>query len=129
MRAALEIKPDYPYARLMLGSLYRLTGKELEAVGEFEEALRLAELEKRPTVARGKILYVLGRYPEAIDALIEQMNRQPGNTGLFLPLGLSYEAAGQTEQAISTYERALKMVDSPTIETRLNRLTRASPSP
>lgn len=66
MGRAVEIKPDYIEARVKLGTVYKILGREADARAQWEEALRLAKPMKLPPFDPGAICMLLGRYEEAI---------------------------------------------------------------
>lgn len=107
---ALEINPFYPEVYNNIGNCYFIKGEYDRAIAEYQKALSLKPSLFWAHYNTGHILLQKGLYEEAITEL-----RKSGKSSGPLPpdahfdLGLAYQRIGQTEQAISEYQEALKL--------------------
>jgi tetratricopeptide (TPR) repeat protein len=116
LERAVEILPDYVFARTQLGRIYRdQLGRAAEGTAQLEEALRLARAAKNPTVSPGHICFLLQRPGEAIPLLESDIRRgRHPRSALKLivvchqMLGAGAEAAGKADEAKRHFSRALE---------------------
>jgi tetratricopeptide (TPR) repeat protein len=70
-----------------------------------------------PTVAafspfeEGQKLFLDSKPQEALPLLLEALNADPANEGIYLYLGIVYEQLGQTDKSISIMRRGLNVAD------------------
>jgi len=96
-------------AHYSLGTALQGTGRMQEAIGQYEQALRL-----RPNYAvahnnLGIILFEQGRPQDAIAQFEQALRLQPDFTRAHYNLGLALEKLGRREDAIRHYEQALRL--------------------
>ncbi len=90
-----------------LGDLALLQGRNTEAIAEYRRAL---ELDGEDLGARFQLGIALRRnrgYDEATKVLDEVAKEDPDHPGLALERGLIFEATGQGQKALDSYESAL----------------------
>lgn len=96
----------FAQAYLGLGNLALNKGDYLQAREFFEQALTDSPDLVDARLALGKALYFLEEYDESIEVLEKTQLMSPHYSPTFYYLGLSYEAAGYTDQAEHAFSRA-----------------------
>jgi Tfp pilus assembly protein PilF len=93
-----------------LGILHAEMGNPEEALREFDEALADKRYQTPENVYynKGKLLYQLQRFPEAIEALENACTLKSQMHDWCLELGLLYEKTGKDDKALGTFESILK---------------------
>jgi len=87
-------------------------GDNLKAVEEFQRALEAKEIDPQNAVAWndwGVALYLLGRFPEAVEKLREAQKINPDYPEAFSNMGAALAAQKEYEQAIVNYRRATEI--------------------
>lgn len=107
---AIELKPDYAYARNNMGIAYLRSQRWDEAIATMEPLVKDL-LYDTPHVARSNLgfaYYSKKDYPKAQQYYQQALDLVP----MFVPalhgLGLTYLESGQTSQAVSVLEKATK---------------------
>ena len=109
--AMLEADPDNASTHLLLGKAYQEKEMVDEAVEEYKEAKRLAELDPAlditiPSIAQ--LYYDSGDYENAIPEYLESIEANPDNLEDYVPLGFCYYQMGEYEKAAEQYEELLE---------------------
>lgn len=136
LRQAVALRDDSVLGRSLLGVALNRQGKAEEALPEFDKALAVTGPEASILNNKGLALYMLGRYPQAEEALrqaaaLDPQARHRNNLGLALcrlgrfpealeqfrladgeaaaqnNLGCCYLDAGQPQKAQESFEKAL----------------------
>lgn len=98
-------------AYFMKGTVLMLQGgKELEAIAAFETAAK-DELYETPELAFNNIAviyYGLQRYPEAMKAAQQALNKSPEYAPAWRNLGLIYLQEGEEDKAVDALDNAIK---------------------
>ncbi|MCX6632262.1 MAG: tetratricopeptide repeat protein [Candidatus Solibacter sp.] len=105
-RRVAELEPDSAYGYEGQGQAYFRQGKYVAAIGAFEEAVKL-----RPDASSysnlGTAYFYAGRFGTARDMFEKAVQVQPNNELYLGNLADAYRRAGQKEQAIATYNKAI----------------------
>ncbi len=109
--AMLETDPDNANTHLLLGKAYQKKEMIDEAVAEYKEVKRLAELDPSiditiPSIAQ--LYYDSGDYEKAIPEYIEVIKENPDTLEEYIPLGFCYYQLGKYEEAAEQYEKLLE---------------------
>jgi len=108
-------KPRNVWPLVMLGAYYRELGKYDQSLAALHEARNYDEdgPGTGPGMAvfyhTGMTLYQGGRFREAIAALTEGLPKQPGYGYAYYFRGLSHDALGEHEQALSDFKKAVEL--------------------
>jgi tetratricopeptide (TPR) repeat protein len=106
LRRAVDLDPNYWWARLYLGCAYEQQGQFPEAITELQEAVRLASGITEPKAFLGRVYAVSGKRAEARKVLDElnvvsrQIYVSPYD------MALIYAGLGEKDQALACLERA-----------------------
>ena len=107
-RRTTELNPAFAGGFQMLGASYQMQGRFEDAIGNYQHSIRLAP--NPPAYSNLAIAYLRAkRYPEAIAAFTEALNRDPQNALRHRNLADAYKAAGRTGDARDHYTRALAL--------------------
>lgn len=107
---ALEIDPEHAPAYARLGWIAMTHEKDLAAAaGYFERALALAPTDLSIVANAAVLLQALGRVDQATVLLEHMMIRDPVWTGGYYNLGYYYLASGRWDDAIDSYQIALRL--------------------
>ncbi len=109
VRRALELNPNYPTARLMLGRYLTACGKHDEAIAEYRKACDLDPLSSLSQGLIGHALYHAGRYEEAADRLRRTLLLDPDLDLAHTWLALVNAKLGRLDQAILGLEHAHRL--------------------
>ncbi len=106
-RKALEIRPDFAEAHLILGLIFARLGRLDEAINQYRHALKI-----RPDSAvihynLGLTLVKRGQVDEAIAQFGIALQIKPDYAEAHYNLGLALAARGQLDEAMSHYQKAL----------------------
>jgi TolB-like protein/Tfp pilus assembly protein PilF/tRNA A-37 threonylcarbamoyl transferase component Bud32 len=105
LRGVLQIEPDFPMARNILGLAYLKTGDRLQAVEELEAARRLSPGPRTiSTLAYGYGAAGLRAKAKATLAELRDLSKQRYTSAF--ALAVAYAGSGDTEQALSELEIA-----------------------
>ena len=105
-RKAVGIHPEIPELRANLGLMYYQTGKDQQAIGAFNQAIRLKPGLFVPNLFLGLDYVKLKQFKEAIPYLKRAAQSKPTDGQAQLGLGQAYAGSGNTRLAIRTYLRA-----------------------
>jgi tetratricopeptide (TPR) repeat protein len=108
-RHALAIDRDNYLAHGNLGNALERQGKLAEAMGEYDEVLRLQPDDVNTRNGLGSLLLELGRTDDAIGQFEEALRRLPSFAEARNNLGYLFQRQGRLDQAIVQYELALKL--------------------
>ncbi len=109
---ALELKQDYPEARISLG--YAYVGKERydEAEEQFQAALKFKPVDAN--LGLGYVYAKKGKYQEAIDRINNIINdksvEDKDRATAYFVLGAIYEQQNKWQDAIAQYEKAISLL-------------------
>jgi adenylate cyclase len=105
---ALVLDDSLPTAHMVLGSVYLFKGQHEQAIAEGEQALAFDPNFAEGYAALAGILILAGR-PEGAIGLIEKALRlSPHAPAWYIALlGSAYRSAGQNEEAMAAYKRAI----------------------
>ena len=108
-RHALAVTEDNYFAHDNLGTALATRGQMDEAIGHFQEVLRL-----KPDLAAarnniGYALDMIGRTDQAISQFQEALRLKPDFAAAHDNLGYALDKIGQTDQAISQFQEALRL--------------------
>lgn len=117
---AVEVVPDNYPARIGLGFVYSKQGRLDEAIGQFQEVLRINPEHYFSSASGRKALLILdihladalmkkGRAAEALPRLMEARGLDPGNAALGHDLGLACSMLGDTSRAGDFFEEAFRL--------------------
>ncbi|MEM7253554.1 MAG: XrtA/PEP-CTERM system TPR-repeat protein PrsT [Pseudomonadota bacterium] len=109
VQQAVELNPEDPVARAILGTIY-------ERQGKYEETIRVTEpVATQPDAPRAALSALvsaqlkLNRFQAAIPTLERMAERDPQSGTVQQQLGQAYQATGRTDEALSTSKRALQL--------------------
>jgi serine/threonine protein kinase/Tfp pilus assembly protein PilF len=112
---ASEINPDDYQARTLAGMVYRGLGQKADAEASYRQALHLAEkhLELHPDDSRAlcygaQSFCQLGERTRSLEWADKALAMEPNDSGLLYNVSCVYALAGQTEEAITFLERAVR---------------------
>jgi TolB-like protein/DNA-binding SARP family transcriptional activator len=103
-RRAIELNPNYAYARVLFAFHLAALGRFDEAVAEARRALQLDPLSARTNSFAGFTLYCAGRYDEAIRQWQRTLELYPGD-GLDFALVKAFVAQGRPREGLAWVER------------------------
>jgi arylsulfatase A-like enzyme/tetratricopeptide (TPR) repeat protein len=96
-------------AHSKLGLALQEMGKTPEAIGHFEEALRIKPDFVEPHLALGLALRQTGKLPEAIAQVEQALRIDPNAAKGHLNLGVSLQQAGRLTEAIGHFDQSLRI--------------------
>jgi tetratricopeptide (TPR) repeat protein len=101
--------PENPWGHYMLGMSAWKAGDREQALGAFDQALRLDSTHRKSLFNSGRVLLETGRANEALARIQKALEQEPtSNEGLRLLGRASYEV-GNVDSAIQAYHRALSI--------------------
>lgn len=107
LQRAIALDPDNDAAHRLLGwRLFANQGRMDEAVSELQHAVRIRDSFDN-FYRLGTVLYLAGRYQEAVDAYRKATELQPRRADAYTNLGAAYHMLGDVKQAIGNYEHAV----------------------
>jgi tetratricopeptide (TPR) repeat protein len=112
-KTAVALNPLDAQTWLLLGGIYRSTGRSQEAVEAYRVAARRAPTWSIPWHRLGETLSASGDRAGAVAAYREALARDPNATPSLLALARVLEADGQPDAARRTYERLVAVSRSP----------------
>ncbi|HVM60698.1 MAG TPA: tetratricopeptide repeat protein [Verrucomicrobiae bacterium] len=95
-------------AHFNLGFALAQTGQAQEAIGHYEQALRLKPDFAEAHFNLGNVLFQAGKAPEAIDHYEQALRLKPDFAEAHFNLGDALFQAGKVQEAIDHYEQALR---------------------
>jgi tetratricopeptide (TPR) repeat protein len=105
----LAKNPDCWMAHYNLGIILNLKGQPDEAIGEFQEAIRLKPDNTDARINLGFALYNQGQIDEAIGEFQEVIRLKPDNTDARNDLGIALLNKNQIDEAISQFQEAIRL--------------------
>ncbi len=113
-RSATLTAPEWGEPYRWLGAVLESQGRKEEAVGAYQQAIRLLPDDPRPLIALGRLQTTYGHYAEAIGHLEAGLAMKPhyaeADTRLFLADAL--ERSGAVDEAIAQWQVVLHMEPS-----------------
>lgn len=109
LRTALSIKPDSGYTLMNLGTLYRLTGREHDALDCYRRAVDLVPGEPDLLLNLGSLEAKLGLASDAEQHLGHFLLGQPTHAGARALLGDALRAMGRLDDAAAQYRAAIEI--------------------
>ena len=100
---------DFNEVYLKLGELYHQQGDVETSVVYFKRALALNPELANKFIAQGQSAFEVANYQEAIESLNTHLLLFPEDIGAVYLLGQSYEAHGDTDNALIFYQRTLTL--------------------
>jgi tetratricopeptide (TPR) repeat protein/uncharacterized caspase-like protein len=107
-KRAIEVDPAWAAPHYNLALLYKGQGKD-DALGEFEQAAKLAPTSASIQAGLGDEYFALSRWAEAADAYKQAITVNPNNDVLHTKLGHSLYSQGMHEEADREYQRAREL--------------------
>ncbi len=108
-RDTVARNPDSYMAHNNLGIVFAQAGNEREAVGQFEEAMRLKPDDTQAYVNLGNVLLREGQAQEAVGYYEQALRLAPNFALAHKDLGLALERRGKAREAIEQFEEALRL--------------------
>ncbi len=102
---ALRLEPEFPHARVDLGSAFGMVGRYDEAVAQFQAALRLGETADL-RYDLGLVYARQGRMSDAIRECEAALRLDPDHYQAHAQIGLALAATGRLDEAIVHLRRA-----------------------
>ncbi len=120
-RRALELNPNYATAHDGFGFYCKVTGRHAEAIAACMRALELDPLSLFITTSVGWAHYFARDFSRAIEFGRKTLDMDPEFGVALWNIGLSYEALGRFDEAVSAFERALRSTGGLTMLSHLGR--------
>lgn len=117
-KKAVELGPNVASTHIALGEVYRLVGKENEAITELQRALQINPGNAEAYRNLASVLFNRGRFKEAEELYREAVKRRPSDWFAHLQLGIFLRATRQYEGAEAAYRDSLKLIPGNTIVLR-----------
>jgi len=113
----IEVYPDYADGQASLAFILSYSGQPEKALDAIHRASQINPQATGIYLAvEGRILYLLGRYEEAVKALEESVERNPAFERTHLNLAVTYVELGRIDDAIWSVEEALVINPNITLE-------------
>ncbi|HYN41038.1 MAG TPA: tetratricopeptide repeat protein [Thermoanaerobaculia bacterium] len=109
LETALRLKGDADEIRFGLALAYSLSGRDAEAVAQYEQAIRTAAPNADAESNFGDLLRRLGRSDEAISHLGRALELDPSHAGALHNLGLTLAQAGRWAEAVEQFDAAVRV--------------------
>jgi Flp pilus assembly protein TadD len=109
LRRSLTIDARQAGPTKLLGLCYQLTSQPEEAERAFRAATQLDPHDAEAWFFLGRICYLRNFFDKAVPALETARRLNPGSPRISEQLGLTFEATGQTGQAVKAYEEAVRL--------------------
>jgi predicted O-linked N-acetylglucosamine transferase (SPINDLY family) len=107
LRRAIELRPDFAEAHNDLGVIFGATGKFVEAIACFDDAIANKPDYHEAHNNRGNALTRLGRADEAIASHKKALALRPNDSPTYMYIGNVLEAQGRSVEAAEQYAKAL----------------------
>ena len=102
-------RPDNVRAQYNLGNVLAATGRAAEAIGRYEQALRIKPGYAEAHNNLGNVLQTLGRETEAKTHFEQSLQSNPNNAEAHSNLGNIFLQEGKASDAIAHYQQALRI--------------------
>ena len=112
-KRALELNPNYAFAREMYGAYLSALGRFAEARDQLNQAHVLDPLTPRIEVDTALPSLYEGRYEECIQQWRSMLTTVPGFYPVHAFLGIAYVQQGRFSEAITAFERARELENVP----------------
>jgi tetratricopeptide (TPR) repeat protein/tRNA A-37 threonylcarbamoyl transferase component Bud32/TolB-like protein len=109
-KRAIEMSDRLSSGYVMLGTIYGKTGRNEEAIKEFQQALQLDPENYDAARELATIYENLGRLEEAIELLRKFIDLKPSYWAVFSELGYFYYHQGRYEEAEKMYRRSTELM-------------------
>jgi len=109
LRRSLEFSSNNYRAHQLMGLIYFLARRELDALEELRIAAQQNPLSAQTRFLLGRTYYRTGNYTQARDEFLACLKLQPSYPKATENLGLCFEALEQIPSAINAYERAIQL--------------------
>jgi len=106
---AIAINPTLTDAHMGMGDIYRTEGDYVGAEKAYGEAAKLAPKNFDAQYCHGLMLHLLDRVTEAVGAYLKALAVKPGDFQTNLYLSVAYYQLGESGQAYTFGERAVKI--------------------
>jgi tetratricopeptide (TPR) repeat protein len=107
----VQQRPRNPWGHYMLGLSAWKTGDAMEAENAFENALAIDPSHLKTLLNESRLFIEQKRHDEAIDRLTRAAEAAPESMVVYRLLGRTYQATGQTDEAMKAYARAIEIND------------------
>jgi Tfp pilus assembly protein PilF len=107
LERCVKLRPDYTLAWKALGVASAAQGDYERAEKPFRTACGLQPALPDACLYYGRTLYLLNRFPAALDVLRQTLTRDPNNPEIYRLMALSSEALGETAEAAAAFQKAL----------------------
>ena len=108
-RDTLARNPRCWMAHNNLGAILMLSGRVPEAIGQYEQALRLKSDYVEAYINLGNALFYEGHVPEAVGEYEQALRLKPNSAEAHTRLGIALDRTGQVSEAAEHYEQALRI--------------------
>lgn len=99
-KKAIALEPSYANAHILLATLHYYTGEPEKGLALVRKAMRLnPHYPYNYPFHLGQALYILHRYPEAVDAFNNGLKSNPGSERMHLWLAAAYAQMGRLDDA------------------------------
>ena len=105
-RHAIDLNPNYALARWWYSILLVVTGRTEESLAEIGRAEEADPLLLLSSSTVGWILFLAGRYDQAIDACLKTLDMDPNISSAHATLGLAYIQQSAFDKAIAEFQQA-----------------------
>jgi tetratricopeptide (TPR) repeat protein len=117
-QAVETIKPDYPDLHLHLGQAQIGLGREDRATVSLQRALKENPNATEVHYALGELLRQRGEIEDAYTHYLKVTRLDPRHGRAWLRLGQLYEQARRGQDALQAYQRAAKLLETGSVESR-----------
>ncbi|MDE0056769.1 MAG: tetratricopeptide repeat protein [Defluviicoccus sp.] len=111
-RLALELRPDFPSARVLVGQILESVGRDEEAVEVYGSVNRASPLSWSARLSRAAGLARLGRDEEAIELLRRMADERAARTDALSRLGDIFRNRKRFAEAVEAYDAAIARIGS-----------------
>lgn len=107
-RVALQLRPDFPLARLMVGDVLAARKRPVEAMAEYRQVGGDQGMRWVARLRTAELLQQQKRDEEAIRLLEEMAAERPDRMDTLVAIGDLHRGAERFEQAVVAYDRAME---------------------
>ena len=104
-------RPKNPWGHYMLGLSAWKKGDAMEAEKAFEDALALDPSHVKTLLNESRLFIEQKRHDDAIDRLTRAAEAEPESMVVYRLLGRTYQAKGETDEAMKAYAKAIEVND------------------
>jgi tetratricopeptide (TPR) repeat protein len=112
LNRAIAIRPAYFDALIARASVYEVLDRPVEALADCDRAICLNPKDMTPWSTSGRILFSLGKYHEAIEALHRVTRLQPQNWDAWYNIACSHAHLSELPPAIAALKKAISIAPS-----------------